>query len=91
MKFFIMLFQKNSCYDQHGTMILYDTNMFLSHTFSKKNLSVEFFIVFFSENTRQTLYIIVIYKPPQMNVIFFHFHFRKHSYKNPYKLSNHNY
>jgi hypothetical protein len=28
-------FKINSCYDQHGTMISYDTNMFLSHTFSK--------------------------------------------------------
>ncbi len=48
-----------------------DTNMFLSHTFSKTNSSVEFLIVFFNENTQQLLYIIVIYKPPQMNVNFF--------------------
>jgi hypothetical protein len=45
--------------------------MFLSHTFSKIDLGVEFFIVFFNENTREALYIIAIYKPPQMNVIFF--------------------
>ncbi len=79
-----------SRYDQHGTMILYDTNMFLLYTFSKTNLSVEFFIALFNENTRQALYIIAIYKPPQMKATFFTFHSRKHRYKNPYKLSNHN-
>jgi hypothetical protein len=52
-------------------MILYDTNMFLWHTFSKTNSGVEFLIVFFFENTRQALHIIAIYKPPQMNTIFF--------------------
>jgi hypothetical protein len=52
-------------------MILYDTNMFLSHTFSKTHSSVEFLIVFFNENTQQALYIIAFYKPPQMNAIFF--------------------
>jgi hypothetical protein len=36
-----------SCYDQHGTMILYDTNMFFSHTLSKTHSSVKFLIVFF--------------------------------------------
>jgi hypothetical protein len=51
-------FKKNSCYDQHGTIVFYDTNMFLSHTFSKTNLSTEFFIVFFSENTQISLQIV---------------------------------
>jgi hypothetical protein len=40
-----------SCYDKHNRMILYDTNMFLSHTFLKKNSSVEFLVGFFNENT----------------------------------------
>jgi hypothetical protein len=52
-------------------MILYDTNMFISHTFSKTNSSIEFFIDLFNENTRQAIYIIAIYKPPQMKAIFF--------------------
>jgi hypothetical protein len=52
-------------------MIFYNTNMFLSHTFSKKNSSIRFLISLSNENTRQALYIIVIYKPPQMNAIFF--------------------
>jgi hypothetical protein len=42
-----------SCYDQHGTMILYDKNMLLSHTFSKKNLSAEFLNGFFNKNTQK--------------------------------------
>jgi hypothetical protein len=45
--------------------------MFLSHTFSKNPSSVEFFIALFNENTQQTLYIIAIYKPPQMKATFF--------------------
>jgi hypothetical protein len=31
-----------SCYDYHVTTILYDTNMFLSHEFSKTNSSLNF-------------------------------------------------
>jgi endonuclease/exonuclease/phosphatase family metal-dependent hydrolase len=34
-------------------------------------VAVSFFIVFFNENTQQALYIIAIYKPPQMNANFF--------------------
>ncbi len=51
-------------------MIFYYTNMFLSHTFSRINSGVEFLAGFFNENT-QALYIIAIYKPPQMSTIFF--------------------
>jgi DNA polymerase III psi subunit len=53
-----------SCYDQHGTMILYNKNMLLSHTFSKKKNVLNFFIGFFNKNTQKALYIIAIYKPP---------------------------
>jgi hypothetical protein len=52
-------------------MILYNSNMFLSHTFSKTNSSVEFLIAFFNGNTQQVLHIIEIFKPPQMNTNFF--------------------
>jgi hypothetical protein len=48
-------------------MILYDKNMFLSHTFSKTKSRVEFLVVFFNENTPQALCIIAIFKPSQMN------------------------
>ncbi len=40
-----------SCYEQHGTLIFYNTNMFLSHTFSKTNSSIGFLIALFNENT----------------------------------------
>ncbi len=60
-----------SCYDQHCTMVLYHTNMVLSHTFSKINSGTPFLIYFLNENTWQALHIIVIYKPQQMNAIFF--------------------
>jgi hypothetical protein len=52
-------------------MTFYDTNMFLSHAFSKKNSNIEFLIVLFNENTLQVLYVIAIYQPPQMNTNFF--------------------
>jgi hypothetical protein len=52
-------------------MIFYNTNTFLSHTFSKTNSNIGFLIALFNENTWQVLYIIAIYKPPQMNAKFF--------------------
>jgi len=53
----------------HNYTILYKY-VFIPYIF-KKNSGVEFLIVFFNENPQQTLYIIAIYKPPQMNVNFF--------------------
>jgi len=44
-------FKNISCYDQHGKMIFYDKNMFLSHTFSKTISGVEFLIGFFNKKT----------------------------------------
>jgi len=52
-------------------MILFDTNTFVSHTFSKTNSTAKFLIALFNENTWQALHIIAIYKPSQMNSIFF--------------------
>jgi hypothetical protein len=48
-------FKSFSCYDQHGTMIFYDANMLLSHTFSK-NVQVLNFSLFFSMKTHNKLY-----------------------------------
>jgi hypothetical protein len=46
--------------------------MFLSHTFSKTNLGAEFLIDVFNKNRQQALFIIAIYKPPQiLNTFFF--------------------
>jgi hypothetical protein len=40
--------------------------MFLSQTTSTKKLCVEFINASFNKNTREALYIIIIYKPPKM-------------------------
>jgi hypothetical protein len=47
-------------------MKLYDTIMYLSHTFSITNFQMLIYS-FLNENTQEDLYIIAIYKPPQMN------------------------
>jgi hypothetical protein len=47
-------------------MKLYDTIMYLSHTFSITKFQMLIFF-FLNENTQEDLYIIAIYKPPQMN------------------------
>jgi hypothetical protein len=59
-----------SCYDQHGTIMFYDNIMVLSQTTSTTNLGVEF-ITTFNKNMRKTLYIITIFKPPKMKIIYF--------------------
>jgi hypothetical protein len=54
--------------------MFYDTNIFLSHTFSKNKLGVEFFIDFFNKIRQQALFMIAIYKSPQiLNTNFFIF------------------
>jgi len=89
-----MLFKINSKFFHVTTNMTkcYSTIQICSYPirFQKQIQALNFSLFFFNEITWQTLHIITIYKPPQMNTIFFHFHFRKHSYKNPYKLSNHN-
>jgi hypothetical protein len=40
-----------SCYDEHGTMALYDDNVLLTKNTIITNNSVEFIIAFFSDNT----------------------------------------
>jgi hypothetical protein len=47
-------------------MMFYDNIMFLSQTTSTKKLCVEFINASFNKNTREALYIIIIYKPPKM-------------------------
>jgi hypothetical protein len=48
-------FKSLSCYDLHGTMIFYDANMLLSHTF-QKHVQVLNFSLFFSMKTHNKLY-----------------------------------
>jgi hypothetical protein len=55
-----------SCYDEHGTMVLYDEMVTLTQTNSLTNVSVKFITAFFNNKTRETLHLIVVYKPPKM-------------------------
>jgi hypothetical protein len=41
------------------------------HIHFQKKIGIDFFIGFFNKNTQEVLYIIAIYKPLQMNTIFF--------------------
>ncbi len=55
-----------SCYDEHGTMVLYDEMVTLTQTNSLTNVNAKFIIAFFNNKTQETLYLIVVYKPPKM-------------------------
>jgi len=46
-------FNMLSCYNGYGTMMLYHTIMFLSHTFSITNLGLEFLKFFFPMKTHE--------------------------------------
>jgi hypothetical protein len=60
-----------SCYDEHGTMVLYDDNVSLIEITTITNSSVEFITTFFNDNTQEGLYVITIYKPLKMQVSHF--------------------
>jgi hypothetical protein len=51
-------------------MMFYDNTLFLSQTTSTTNTSAEFIITSFNKNMQETLYIIVVYKPPKMKTIY---------------------
>jgi hypothetical protein len=51
-------------------MIFYDNTMFLSQTTSTTNWSAEFITTSFNKNTQETLYIIIVYKPLKMKIIY---------------------
>jgi hypothetical protein len=53
-----------SCYDQHGTMILYNRTMISSKSTSMTHSKTKLISTTFNENTRQAIHIITIYKPP---------------------------
>ncbi len=58
-----------SCYDEHGTMVLYyDDNVSLTKSTTITNYDVKFITTLFNDNTWEALYIIAIYKPPKMQV-----------------------
>jgi hypothetical protein len=52
-------------------MVLYDNVSFLLETINITNNSAEFLIILFNKNTCEAINIIVIYKPPRMQIHFF--------------------
>jgi hypothetical protein len=61
------------CYNEHGTMVLYDDNVSLTKNTIITNFNAEFITTFFNDNTWKALYIIAIYKPPKMQVSHFNY------------------
>ncbi len=62
-----MIYHKSSMYyryDEHDPMILYDDNVSLTKNTTITNFGAKFITTLFNDNTQETLYIIVIYKPP---------------------------
>ncbi len=51
-------------------MVLYDNVSFLLETINITNNSAEFLIILFNKNTCEAINIIVIYKPPRMEIHF---------------------
>ncbi len=51
-------------------MMFYDNTLFLSQTTSTTNSGVEFIITSLNKNTQEALYIIIVYKPPKMKIIY---------------------
>ncbi len=60
-----------SCYDEHGIMVLYDEMIILTQKKLLTNDGVEFIITLFNKNTREVLYLIVVYKSHKMQVNYF--------------------
>jgi hypothetical protein len=74
LKKFTKQYPKNnnlSCYNEHGTMILYDKMFILSNTTSTRNADAEFIYAGFNQNTREVIHVITIYKPPKMRISYF--------------------
>ncbi len=65
-----------SCYDTHGTMVLYDDIVSLIENTTITNYSVELITTLFNDNTQETLYITIIHKPPKMQVSHFQIYIR---------------
>jgi hypothetical protein len=54
-------------------MVFYDNNVSLIENTTIINSCVEFITTLFNNNTRETLYIIAIYRPPKMQVSNFNY------------------
>jgi len=62
-------------------MIFYNVEMSLSYTFSITNSGVEFIIIIFNENPWKKLYMITIYKSPQMIIYIYAYQFSNYNNK----------
>jgi len=60
-----------SCYDQHGTTILYDKMISLSNTISIRHSNAKFIVTTFSKNKWKAIHVIAIYNPPEMQIPYF--------------------
>jgi hypothetical protein len=76
-------FQILSCYDEHGTIILYDDNVSLIHNTTMTHSKVEFNTAFFNNNTCDALYVIIVYKPPKMQLSHFDYMLETFIHKMP--------
>jgi hypothetical protein len=57
-----------SCYDGHGTIMLFHDNMKLSKSCTFTAFGAEFIIALFNGNTSLPMNIITTYKPPKMQL-----------------------
>ncbi len=80
---FTQKFHILSCYDEHGTMVLYDDNVSLTKTTTITNFGVEFIIALSNDNIWEASYIIPIHKPPKMKTSCFNFILKSIIHKMP--------
>jgi hypothetical protein len=64
----LQIFNALSCYDGHGTIMLYHTNMTLFKSCTFIHSGAEFIMSSFNENTTRAMNIIVTYKPLTMQL-----------------------
>jgi hypothetical protein len=72
-----------SCYDEHGIMILYDDNVSLTNNTTMTHLRVQFITTLFNNNTCNTLYVIIVYKPPKLQLSCFNSMLETFTHKMP--------
>ncbi len=67
-------YKKIVTYKREGTMILYNRNIVFDSCKFVTMFGLEFIVASFNTNTRRTIHIIVVYKPPSLSLtIFLHF------------------
>ncbi len=64
-------------YGSQGTMLLYDRTIIFDSSGSITNFGTKFIVATFKQNSRRTIHIIAIYKPPFLLLTTFLFTFQK--------------